>query len=151
MYRIIKKSPFSSLWNVPSHPCLFEPSPLVLSQSCPLPGRSPRILQPLDILTRPEFQHPNTVNRTPFLLELIQVWTKVPFSAPMYTEAMCAGRCLKPSSFLSENKLTHIKRNTGETEDKSMSSADPDFFDLICHLPTLPYRVNEDFLDFGLG
>lgn len=37
MYCIIKKSPFSSLWEVRPYPCLFEPSPLLLSQSCPLP------------------------------------------------------------------------------------------------------------------
>ena len=38
------------------------------------------------------------------------------------------GDASKPSSFLSENS-SHIKRNTGETENKSMSSADPDFSD----------------------
>ena len=128
MYCIIKKSPFSSLWEVHPYPCLFEPSHFSYPRAVHFLGWSRRLLQPLDIVTSPEFS-------IPILLIEHLFWNwygceqKVSIlSSCMPQRRSVLGDASKPSSFLSENS-SHIKRNTGETENKSMSSADPDFSD----------------------
>lgn len=108
----------------------FVPIRVFLSQAhfsypraVPFPGWSPRLLQPLDIVTSPEFS-------IPILLIEHLFWNwygceqKVSIlSSCMPQRRSVLGDASQPSSFLSENS-SHIKRNAGDTENKFMSSAD---------------------------
>lgn len=102
---------------------IFIPTRVFLSQAhfsypraVPFPGWSPRILQPLDILTRPEFS-------IPILLIEHLFWNwygceqKVSILSSCVPQRRCVlGDASQPSSFLSENKLTHKEKHWWDRE-----------------------------------
>ena len=134
---------------IPTHVFLSQ-THFCYSRAVPFPGWSPRILRPLDIETSPGFSIPILLTE-----HLFWNWDGCEQKVSLLSSCMLRRRCvlgdaLQLPSFLSENKLTHKEKHWWDREQIHEFSRSR-----LLWLRSATFRhcirVNEDFLNLGLG